>query len=59
MTSFKVSTFLFDANKDQKFILVTYHFPEPIYARIIRITCLSRDGDKWQMRFEILGCKQK
>ena len=36
-------------------------FPEPVYARVVRITCLDRNrniihGESWQMRFEILGC---
>ena len=36
--------------------VVTSFFLKPIYARIVRITCLTRAGEKWQLRFEILGC---
>ncbi|XP_072022651.1 lactadherin-like [Amphiura filiformis] len=35
-------------------------FPEPVNARIVRITCLSmhREGGFYTLRFEILGCKK-
>ncbi|XP_072017077.1 uncharacterized protein [Amphiura filiformis] len=41
---------------------VTTTFSEPVYARIVRINCLSKSGSKsatyWALRFEILGCKK-
>ncbi|XP_072047906.1 uncharacterized protein [Amphiura filiformis] len=37
---------------------VTRMFPEPVYARIVRITCLDgSDNTYLTLRFEILGCK--
>ena len=51
---------IFTANTDRK-TAVTSTFPDPVFARIVRITCLTRnDGSvNWQMRFEILGCKRQ
>ncbi|XP_072017919.1 uncharacterized protein [Amphiura filiformis] len=39
---------------------VTAMFPVPVFARIVRITCLEKyraDG-YYQLRFELLGCKE-
>ena len=35
---------------------VTSNFPELVYARIVRITCLNAEV-YFVMKFEILGCK--
>ena len=50
---------VFQANTD-RYTLAVSTFPKPVYARIVRITCLTRNegSDNWNMRFEILGCKQ-
>ena len=47
---------IFYGNLDGEAV-VTSVFLKPIYTRMIRITCITRHGDKWQLRFEILGCK--
>ncbi|XP_072037163.1 lactadherin-like [Amphiura filiformis] len=36
---------------------VTTNFPEPVYARIVRITCLSGINGQYALRFELVGCK--
>ena len=48
---------IFAANTDRNTAVIST-FPSPVFARIVRITCLTRHGINWQMRFEILGCKQ-
>ena len=37
---------------------VTNYFPQPVTARIVRITAESKHGNRWQMRFEIVGNKR-
>ena len=47
---------IFHANTDAS-TPVTSSFPNPVFAQIVRITCLEFEGYFWPMRFEILGCK--
>ena len=47
---------IFDANTDTV-TAVTILFPEPIIARVVRITGEEKAGGYWQIRFEIIGCK--
>ena len=47
---------IFDANTDTD-TKVTILFPEQIIARVVRITREGKATDRWQIRFEILGCK--
>ena len=47
---------IFDANTDTD-TEVTILFPEPIMARVVRITGEEKAAERWQIRFEILGCK--
>ncbi|XP_072046698.1 probable carboxypeptidase X1 [Amphiura filiformis] len=47
---------IFPGNTD-KDTAVTATFPAPVYARIVRITCLTGKGLAYGLRFEILGCK--
>ena len=50
---------IFAANTDRT-TSVTSYFPKPVYARIVRITCLTKNnGNYWQMKCEVLGCKRK
>ena len=49
---------IFDANTDAV-TEVTVLFPEPITARVVRITGEEKAHSNWQIRFEILGCKQE
>ena len=48
---------IFDANTDTV-TEVTILFPEPITARVVRITG-EEAKSRFQIRFEILGCKQE
>ena len=58
-TSFFIYFQIFEANTDRN-TTVTSYFPKPVYARIVRITCLTKnEGNLWQMKFEILGCKRQ
>ncbi|XP_072017070.1 neuropilin-1-like [Amphiura filiformis] len=47
---------IFLGNVDQH-AEVTTIFPEPVFARIVRIICLTKFRDYCALRFEILGCK--
>ena len=47
---------IFDANTDAV-TEVAILFPEPIMARVVRITGEEKARVRWQIRFEILGCK--
>ena len=46
---------IFTANSDAS-TPVEILFPEPVYARIVRITCMT-SHNAVKMRFEILGCR--
>ncbi|XP_072017305.1 neuropilin-1a-like [Amphiura filiformis] len=37
---------------------VTTTFSDPVYARIVRIYCLTISRDYYALRFEIIGCKK-
>ena len=56
--SFQLYLQVFQANTNPNDV-VTSLFPAPVYARIVRITCLAKSavGHNWIMRFEVLGCK--
>ena len=56
--SFVLNSQVFQANSDST-TPVTLTLPQPVYARIVRITCVTRNegGSYWNIRFEILGCK--
>ncbi|XP_072049115.1 EGF-like repeat and discoidin I-like domain-containing protein 3 [Amphiura filiformis] len=47
---------IFPGNTDTN-TKVTTTFPAPVYALIVRITCLTANGSSYGLRFEILGCK--
>ena len=49
---------IFQANTDP-WTAVTHPFLEPVYAQIVRITCLCRkdDDSTWNLRFELLSCR--
>ncbi|XP_072043103.1 uncharacterized protein [Amphiura filiformis] len=47
---------IFPGHVDQ-YAEVTTSFSEPVYARIVRINCLTKFTDYYALRFEILGCK--
>ncbi|XP_072016823.1 lactadherin-like [Amphiura filiformis] len=48
---------IFPGNVDSTAELTTT-FSEPVYARIVRINCLTKNNRFYVLRFEILGCKQ-
>ena len=48
---------IFDANTDPD-QEVTIQFPTSVFARVVRITGVEKGKQNWQIRFEILGCKQ-
>ncbi|XP_072049211.1 uncharacterized protein [Amphiura filiformis] len=47
---------IFPGNTDAN-TKVTATFPEPVYALIVRITCLAGRNTVYALRFEVLGCK--
>ncbi|XP_072023178.1 lactadherin-like [Amphiura filiformis] len=48
---------IFPGNVDS-YTVVTTTFSQPVYARIVRIICLTTHRSYYVLRFEILGCKQ-
>ena len=55
--SFFVSYILqvFQANTDSNTAVVS-NFPETVFARVVRITCLTKQDSHFTLRFELLGC---